>query len=201
MKKLSARQLEIVNTALDIMADDSMQGLTTKTLALALNVSEPALYRHFKSKQDILLSLIVMYKEFLLNLFKNDNNKDRINAVDEINDLYHKMFQSFVRRPALSVIIFSEDLFKYDRRLSKEVYSLIEFTQIHIVQILKSGLRKNEIRSDIPVKQLSWMIMGTMRMLVSKWRISGYTLDLVKEGRQMNSVFYKLLMNEPSRTS
>jgi hypothetical protein len=46
---------------------------------------------------------------------------------------------------------------------------------------------------DIPLKLMSWMVMGTMRLLITKWRISGYTLDLVREGRNMLMFLRKVL--------
>ena len=94
------------------------------------------------------------------------------------------MFGAFTRQPALSVVIFSEDLFRYDRRLSREVTAVIELTHDSIYRALREGARAGEVRSDVPARQLAWMVMGTMRLLITKWRISGYRLDLVKEGRQ-----------------
>ncbi len=83
------------------------------------------------------------------------------------------------------MVIFSEDLFRFDRRLSREVSEIIEMTHDRICGILREGVRDGQIRSDVPIKQLAWMVMGTMRLLITKWRISGYALDLAKEGRQL----------------
>lgn len=184
MRQLTGRQREIIEAALDIIADQGIQRMTIKNLARAVGVSEPALYRHFKSKFNILLSILVQYRLDLVELFEKGAHSPR-SPMDAVSSLYREMFQGFVRRPSLSLVIFSEDLFRYDRRLSQEVSATIEMTHDRVYGMLREGARRGEVRSDIPAKQLAWMVMGTMRLLVARWRISGYSLDLVREGQQL----------------
>lgn len=181
MRHLTDRQREILDAALDIIADHGIQRMTIKNLARAVRVSEPALYRHFKSKFDILMTILVRYRADLQELFDRSDTAD-CSRVETIESIYDGMFSTFVKQPALSVVIFSEELFRYDRRLSQEVTSIIEFTHDRIQHILKGGIRCGEIRSDVPAKQMAWMVMGTMRLLITKWRLSGYSLNLIKEG-------------------
>ena len=54
----TARQLQIIQESITLIAEKGIQGLTMKNLASAIGVSEPALYRHFKSKNDILSGII-----------------------------------------------------------------------------------------------------------------------------------------------
>lgn len=192
MRQLTGRQREIIEAALDIIAGQGIQRMTVKNLARAVGVSEPALYRHFKSKFNILLSILVQYRLDLVELFEKGAQSPR-SPMDAVSSLYREMFQGFVRRPSLSLVIFSEDLFRYDRRLSQEVSATIEMTHDRVYGMLREGARRGEVRSDIPAKQLAWMVMGTMRLLVARWRISGYSLDLVREGQQTLAFMRRIL--------
>jgi len=51
---LTDRQIEIINKSIDIIATKGIQGLTIKNLSKEIGISEPAIYRHFESKTDIL---------------------------------------------------------------------------------------------------------------------------------------------------
>ncbi|HPA73069.1 MAG TPA: TetR/AcrR family transcriptional regulator [Spirochaetota bacterium] len=192
MKTVSRRQKEIMEAALDIMSAHGIQRLTVKNLARALKVTEPALYRHFKSKQDMLLSILSWYGEFFAGIVKKAGNTGP-GAIDGIGALYGEMFRAFVERPALSMVLFSEDIFRYDARLSREVAGIIDMTHDAIGGMLREGIRRGEIRKDVPSRQMSWMVMGTMRLVVTKWRISGYALDLAGEGRKAFSFMKKVL--------
>ena len=52
------RQVEIIEAATRRIDQYGIQNLTIKNLASDINVTEPALYRHFKRKDDILLILL-----------------------------------------------------------------------------------------------------------------------------------------------
>ncbi len=192
MKTVSRRQEEIMEAALDIMSAHGIQRLTVKNLARALKVTEPALYRHFKSKQDLLLSMLSMYREFLAGIVRRTGTAGPT-AIEKAGALYRELFREFTVRPSLSMVMFTEEIFKYDRQLSKEVLAIIEMIHDAIEGFLREGARRGEVRSDVPSRQMSWMVMGTMRLVVTKWRISGYALDLAGEGRKAFSFMKKVL--------
>ena len=70
--KFSERQIEIIEAATKRIDEHGIQDLTIKTLAADLNLSEAALYRHFKSKNEILLGLLTYFIEEM---------KDRLDVI------------------------------------------------------------------------------------------------------------------------
>ena len=70
----SKRQQEIIESAGKLLMQKGVKGLTTKNLALEMNFSESALYRHFKNKEDI----IVLLLDYL-----GSNIKERLNIISE----------------------------------------------------------------------------------------------------------------------
>ena len=61
------RQIEIIKSATILIGEKGIQNLTTKNLAEKMSFSEPALYRHFKNKTEILKSVLLYYKSELKN--------------------------------------------------------------------------------------------------------------------------------------
>jgi TetR/AcrR family fatty acid metabolism transcriptional regulator len=60
-KDFTERQIEIMEAATLRIDKFGIQELTIKNLAADLRLSEAALYRHFKSKNEILLGLLTYY--------------------------------------------------------------------------------------------------------------------------------------------
>lgn len=60
MSRLPAaeRKVQLLNTAAKVFATHGYTGTTTSELAKAAGVSEPIIYRHFKSKRDLFIALI-----------------------------------------------------------------------------------------------------------------------------------------------
>lgn len=56
--KLSPRQLEIMDRAVELLREQGLPGLTVRRLAERMGFSEAALYRHFASKEELLVLLV-----------------------------------------------------------------------------------------------------------------------------------------------
>src|SRR5690606_42124839 len=63
MKEYTARQIEIIEASTNRISRFGIQNLTIKSLAEDIGLSEPALYRHFNSKNDILLGLLSYFMD------------------------------------------------------------------------------------------------------------------------------------------
>jgi len=63
-------------------------------------------------------------------------------------------------------------------------------------KIIKNGQNRGELRSDVPAEQLSNMLMGAIRLLVTRWRLSGFAFDLKSEGKILSDSFKKILIEE-----
>jgi len=84
--EITARQLEIIEAAGEILTKSGVNGLTTKNLAALIGFSESALYRHFKSKEEIILTMLLYLAEDmdirLRLVVKVDNDpKKKLNAL------------------------------------------------------------------------------------------------------------------------
>mgnify|MGYP000995151449 FL=1 len=55
---VSDRQIEIIEAAAKLLTNSGVSGLTIKNLAKEMKFSESAIYRHFESKEDIILSML-----------------------------------------------------------------------------------------------------------------------------------------------
>ena len=55
---LSERQFEIITAAGKLLTRSGILGLTIKNLAREMDFSESAIYRHFSSKEEIIISML-----------------------------------------------------------------------------------------------------------------------------------------------
>ncbi len=64
--QLTIRQEEIINASIEIISEKGIQNLTIKNLSKAIGISEPAIYRHFDCKMDILLTILSKFENYIL---------------------------------------------------------------------------------------------------------------------------------------
>ncbi len=181
---LSSRQIEIIEAATKLIGEKGIQNLTTKNLAAEIGFSEPALYRHFDGKTAILEAVLTYYKERLGEGLRKIIHAD-ISGIEKIKGMIEFQFNHFTKFPAVIMVIFAETSFQYDSVLSKVVSEIMDQKRTLVGKIIMSGQAEGGIRNDIGANQLTTMVMGSMRLTVLRWRLSGFEFDLVKEGNTL----------------
>jgi AcrR family transcriptional regulator len=191
MTMQTARQIEIIKASVKLIGKKGLSALTTRNLSKELGVTEPIIYRHFKNKTAI-LTAILGFLEDSNRKISNSIVKNDASAFARIEELYMHHFTGFMKNPALTTAIFCEELYQKEKILTDSVLRIIEVTNDSIVKILADGIMRKEIREDIPIQRITFIIMGTMRFAVTKWRLSGYKADLVAIGKEFFNSFQKL---------
>jgi TetR/AcrR family fatty acid metabolism transcriptional regulator len=193
--KFSDRQIEIIEAATKRIDEHGIQDLTIKTLAADLNLSEAALYRHFKSKNDILLGLLTYFiEEMKVRLAIILTNKDK-SPSELLIALFDSQLKTFVAKPSIVSVIFSESIFQFNKELSSTVSSMMELMQNHIESIVKKGQSDGSFSRIVGVSTTTTIIMGGMRITVLKWKLSGHKSDLIKDGNKVLKGILKMLQS------
>jgi len=181
MQTYTKRQIQIIQAAIEIISEKSIQNLTIVNIADKIGISEPAIYRHFQNKMEIL--------EAVLGYFGNENKiyfseiiGKKMGVIEKIGAIFHHHFEVFNRQPALASVIFSEEIFQNDQRLALNVLNIMSQAQDTFVTIITGSDVRDELRDDIDEKHLVIIIMGTLRLIVNKWHLSKHSFDLVVEG-------------------
>lgn len=193
MEKFSERQIEIMEAATARIDRYGIQNLTIKTLAADINLSEPALYRHFKSKNDILLGLLNYFITEMKNRIGNINVKPNATAGDELRAIFKSQLRTFTDKPAIVSIIFAESIFHYNERLSYKVFEIMDLMHRYVNANVEKGQKAGQYSKLINVSTLTTIILGGMRMTILKWKISGHKSDLIKDGKTVLEGILKMI--------
>jgi AcrR family transcriptional regulator len=191
MNEQTQRQIEIIKASVKLIGKKGISSLTTRNLSQALGVTEPIIYRHFKNKTAIIAAILSFLEENNRKISGSIVKKDAP-ALSRIEELYLRHFNGFMKMPALTTAIFSEELYQKEKILTDSVLKIIAVTNDSIETMLSDGIRKREVRADISVQQMTFIIMGSMRFAVTKWRLTGYKTDLVSIGKELCSSFNTL---------
>ncbi len=182
------RQQEIIDVALNLINAKGIQGLTMKNLSKEIGISEPAIYRHFENKIEILLAVLDLFRDSTREIFEKELHTG-ISSLEKIEHLFTRHFERFASNPSLVSVIFSEELFRGEPILIKKIAEVIDKNASILTQIIKQGQQNGEIRNDISADHLAVTIMGSLRLFVKIWQFSGYRFDIREDGQKiLNSV-------------
>lgn len=188
----SERQIEIIKASTELISEGGIQGLTTKALAEKMGFSEPALYRHFEGKTQILSAVLNYYKVELHRAIQEIIESDRT-ALLKLKEILNFQFQHFSKNPAIVMVIFAETSFQYEKVLSDTVKQILLNKKKKVESIIGIGQEEGSIRKDIQSSQIAAIFMGSMRFTILQWRLNDYQFDLIKEGELLWAATSKII--------
>lgn len=192
-KKFTERQIGIIEAATKRIDKYGIQDLTIKTLSADLNLSEAALYRHFKSKNEILLGLLTYFIDNMKKRLEIILSKNNANPSELLREIFDSQLNTFVKKPSVVSVIFSESIFQFNKELSNTVFSMMELMQNHIENIVKKGQANGAFTKAVGVSTTATIIMGAMRITILKWKLTGHKSDLIKDGSKVLNGILKLI--------
>ena len=181
---LTDRQMEIVEKSIEIIDNKGIQGLTIKHLSHEIGITESALYRHFESKNDIIIAILNGFDEISLMLSEMMKAYEGT-ALEKIKTMFGNMLELFTASPSVVSVIFSEELFKNDEVLKKYVKEIQNRNQNTVEMILNKGQENNDVRKDVESKYLALIIMGSIRLMVKNWSLNDYGFNINDEGNKL----------------
>lgn len=186
---LSKRQTEIIETAVKLIGDGGIQALTIKNLSSKIGVTESAIYRHFKSRTEILETLLDSIKENVIMRYTQAAKSEK-SSFERIKDMMTFQFDTFSANSSYAIVVLSDGLYQNEAELRNRIYAIMEFAKKTFIEIIEDGKKLGEIRKDISSDQIAFVIMGSVRLMVNQWSLSGFSYDLKEKG----SILYRTLI-------
>ncbi|HFE64169.1 MAG TPA: TetR/AcrR family transcriptional regulator [Caldithrix sp.] len=184
------RQEQIVNEAIKIIHQKGYTGLSIRELAEKVGISEPAIYRHFRSKEEIILGILER-----MNRFGDVIRKELQKITDpekKIKKLVRMHMDFLTVNPEMTSVLFSEEIFEPREWIQQKLQEIIRDRHQFLNQLLQEALRKGEI-VNAPIGDLSTVILGYIRMIVLEWRMANFSFSLQKRGEQLIQTLDKII--------
>ncbi len=183
---LTKRQNEIVDAALELTAQGGIQNLTVKRLAEVLGISEPAIYRHFRNKAEILSALIDRFDTAVVPDAEQP-------GVAGIMAFARGRFAQVAATPSLARVMFAEELFMDDPELSSRLLELMHRHKDALARCFDEGRSRGEIRRELTDDVLFRLVFGPVRLLVKQWGATRGAFDLQREGENLLAALQVML--------
>lgn len=192
LRKITTRQQGIIEAAGKILSISGVSGLTTKSLAKEMKFTESALYRHFKSKDEIIISMLeylalIMHERFSQLIDKN------VNPEKMFTQLFKAQFTLFSEKPYFVVAILSDGLIKESERINTVIKKIMSVKFNHLESIIIQGQEQNTFIKNIQTEQLIHISMGAFRLLVFKWRMDSFKFNIQAKGQEMINTLLSLI--------
>jgi len=159
------RKAEIVQAVISIIAQDGLGHFTTAGIARAVGLSEGALFRHYPSKEAIILD-VATHLERTLSASATPVGDDPLEA---LRSFFLDRVALLRREPDLVRVLFSTQLEQaLGPELNGKVIRVKQSSIQHVRGCLARAREAGLLRGDLPTDALLWFVTGMLQALVAQ---------------------------------
>jgi AcrR family transcriptional regulator len=148
-----------------------------------MGFSESAIYRHFKSKEEIIVAML-NYLADDIDKRLTDLNKP-VEPDEQFKSLFREQFRFFSLKPHFVVAVFSDGLMEESQLINKNILKLMNVKIKHLMPIIMEGQQTGSFTNALTTDELMHIIMGTFKLQMFKWRIANFEFDIKRNGENM----------------
>ena len=173
----AVRRAQIADAAGRLIVRYGSEHITVRRIADEIGITEGAIYRHFKSKRDILFLMTDMAED---NLLEDLSNLDMENAqsLDILHDAYQRTVRRIVSRKGFYFQLIAEIISFGDKKLNDKAFGFIVKYTSRIKDIIKAGVQSDELEKNLDADTAATMYFSMIQGLVYIWTLSNYSFKL-----------------------
>jgi AcrR family transcriptional regulator len=188
------RRKQIVETLRKIIIRYGSEHLTVQKLAAEIGVSAGALYRHFKSKREILLFLVEDIEQNLIgDIKKGYPIQDPLGVLGKISQ---DLLSSIEQKKGATFLVIAEIISLGDKGLNKRISGVLKGFLEHIRRLISEGIKAGEIREDIDVDMAAMIFFGMLQGWVTIWSLSEFSPLLEMRNEAMWEFFLEAIKKD-----
>jgi AcrR family transcriptional regulator len=153
------RRKQIKKATLEIISSDGLKQLSTKNLAHQVHLSEGTIFRHFHSKEEIMLSILEDVKTELLNPLQKIVQKTNSPA-EKLKEFMCFHLNYLEKHNGVTILLFTETAWLNGEILKNEFNRFFRTIKQYFEKIIYEGIYSKQWETGLPVDAISSLYMG-----------------------------------------
>ena len=174
--KTGERKDQILQTLAEMLEQPAGEKITTAALAARLQVSEAALYRHFKGKAQMFEGLIEFIEQTLLALVNKITTEEK-SGLRQLEAIISVLLAFAQKNRGMTRVLIGDALVNEDERLQLRINQLLDRLEAVLKQALRFGVTQNEITADVDVTAQANLLMSFVTGRWHQFAKSGFKRD------------------------
>lgn len=161
MKRQSTdiRQEQIKQAVIDIITKDGLKNLSTRNLANHIGMSEGSIFRHFKTKKDIILSIFNDIQDNFIGELRKIAWSEEEPSV-RLFKLLSATIKYHTDNKGANMLLFSEASYNNDPELKSRLQQIFHDQKQFVSKIILDGINAGIWDKDVHVENVALIYMG-----------------------------------------
>jgi len=194
-RETEVRRKQIIDAARELIVKYGSENITIRRIAKTVSISEAAIYRHFKSKREILSFLIATMDETLEKEI-TQNTKNGHSVLQSLYLIISQHISAIEQRRGIYFQVFAEIISLGDKKLNRQASDVIDMYINRLAELIATGIANGEMKKDVNPQVAATLLFGTIQGLVNIWAINNYSFNLTARYQPLWDIYQSVVVNQ-----
>lgn len=177
MENILQRREGLILSAIDIINELGIQGLSIREIAKRQNITKGTFFSHFKSKSDLIIAVLNYFSQYDEVIIQSVSIK-KLKGQEAIRYYVESFYTYYESYPAITSLILASDGLRCEPDFRYQVEHILLSRNKYLIHLIEEAQEANELRADIGSDCIADIIYGSCREVCLKWRIADYSFSL-----------------------
>lgn len=178
------RRRQIIDATWLLLRDRPVAELTTRQIAQALGVSQPAIFRHFSSRDEILLAVLGQARGELADVVERTLTHPS-SGLHRIGMLAHGIYQYAEQYPGLPRVLFADVAQGPGSPTQPAIRALLSMLTEVVAELLAADQRSATLSGDLDAHRAATAFVAMQQGHMLQWQLAGRAQGLLAQGEPL----------------
>lgn len=177
LPKLIHTKESLILSTIEVISQKGLQGLTTREVAKKQGISESAIFKHYKSKNELILAVLEYFSQYDQAIIDSLDLREYspIEAIIFFVEAYVTYYENY---PEITAITLSYGGLMCEPELRAVVYNIFSQRVNSIKFLIQEAKHKKVLSADVNPESMADLIIGLERASVLRWRMDNFSFSL-----------------------
>jgi len=177
LSKLLNTKESLILSTIEVINEQGLQGLTTREVAKKQGISESTIFKHYKSKNELILAVLDYFSKYDQSIIDSLGLKNLkpLEAITYFIEAYVTYYENY---PEITAISLSFEGLNREAELSAVIYRIFTQRFNTIKSLIEEAIHQKEIPQDLVPESVADLIIGLEREVILRWRFENFNFPL-----------------------
>jgi AcrR family transcriptional regulator len=194
-----SRQNQIVETVLALVASHGTEAVSAQAVADAIGVTQPAVFRHFPTKEAMWLAVMAWLEQRLVAIYSTADAEKDDSAAVVLGRMFLDHIDLIATYPALAKLVFSDHLRLLYPSLQRHFGKIHKTYTERLCVLVERCKSEGGVSRSLSAMHAATAFLSLVQGLGFQFAIARLPLNLSQEGEHMLALFLQGIMS-PSKS-
>jgi AcrR family transcriptional regulator/uncharacterized protein (DUF2249 family) len=184
-KRLSSedRRAQVVRAALRLLGEVPLEKLTTRLVAREVGTSQPALFRHFRSRDALLVAVVEEARSSMGRLAGRTLELD--DPLVALKALVHGLFEFVAEHPGLPRLLFHDVTGHGEAPYHRPLRLMVSMQAALVGQLVRTAQERGAVHPAADPERAAFLLTALIQGVLARWQHGGRESDLRRDAADL----------------